>query len=234
MLSIQALTVSLSVIPEELSPRDPLLSPMIGLALFAGFLLIALSKLIKPNVFEALAVATLKVQGLSAYLRDVFPLNRGGSFLLILNYIVSFSLVLYLMADFSLFKVHYQWWEACIVPGALLLWSLGSMLTIGLITGERQVFAEPLAMKIVGAEILGLLYFSLALVLSLYSIEEDLFIQIVVFAFVIESAIRLIKSIASVVVAGISWYYIILYFCTLEILPLFVVYYALLKDFVDN
>lgn len=234
MLSIQALIVPLSVIPEELTPRDPLLSPMIGLALFAGFLLIALSKLIKPNVFEALAISTLKVQGLHAYLRDAFPLNRGGSFLLILNYMVSFALVLYLMTDFSLFKVHYEWWEACIVPAALLLWSLGSMFTIGLITGERQVFTEPLAMKIVGAEILGLFYFAMALVLSLYSIEESLFIQIVVFAFAIESGIRLIKSMAAVVTTGISWYYIILYFCTLEILPLFVVYYALLRDFVDN
>ena len=234
MLSFQALIVSLSVIPEELSPRDPLLSPMIGLALFMGFLLIALSKLIKPNVFEALTIATVKVQGLHSYLRDVFPLNRGGSFLLMLNYIISFALVLYLMADFSIFKVQYEWWAACLVPGVLLIWPLASMLVIGLITGERQVFSEPLAMKIVGAEILGLFYFIMALVLSLYSIEEGLFIEIVVFAFAIESLIRLIKSIVSVVGAGVSWYYIILYFCTLEILPLFVAYYVLLRNFVDN
>jgi len=42
---------------------------------------------------------------------------------------------------------------------------------------------------------------------------------------------RLLKNSLAVLTAGVPWYYLILYFCTLEILPLFVAYYYLLRNF---
>lgn len=185
----------------------------------------------KANMFEALASSTIKVQGIQAYLRESFPLNRRASLLLIVNYLVSFALVLYLVNDFSVVHIEYEWWVNLLVPAALLAWSLISMLFVGLLSGERQVFAEPLAMKVVGAEILGIIYFVLGLISTLYPIDETLFLQIVVGVFLLESILRIFKSILSVMSRGVSWYYIILYFCTLEILPLFVAYYVILRDF---
>jgi hypothetical protein len=222
------------VIPEALTPRDPVFSPLIGLALFLSFVLVSMSKLMKANMFEALATSAIKVQGIQAYLRESFPLNRRASFLLLANYLISFGLVLYLLSDLSLFRLRYEWWVNLIVPAALLFWSVLSMLFVGLLSGERQVFAEPLSMKIVGAQMLGIIYFVLALISTLYPIDELLFVQIVLGIFLLESVLRIFKSILVVLARGVSWYYIILYFCTLEILPLFVAYYVILRDFSGN
>ncbi len=230
----EVLTIGLSVVPEELTPRGQTLSPAVGIALFAAFILIALSKLVKSDVFENLLLSNAKISGLQTYLRESFPLFRGGSFLLLFNYLLSFGLVLYMMNGFASMHMDYQWWTALLVPAVLLLWPLGSMFAVGLLTGERQVFADPIAMKMVGSEMLGLVYFVLALVLALYAFDEILFIEIVIGAFAIESSLRIVKSIASAVASGVSWYYIILYFCTLEILPLFVAYYVLLRDFIQS
>ena len=87
-------------------------------------------------------------------------------------------------------------------------------------------------MKVLGAQSIGLVYFICALVWVLNPNYQETLIQVVVGAFVIESFIRIIKSVLVVYGQGVSWYYIILYFCTLEMLPLFVVYYFVVQDFV--
>jgi len=231
-MSIAAIgTVILTTIPSELTTREPLLTPMVGIALSASFLLISFAKLIKSDIFVSLAVSNVKIQSLQAYIRESYPLNKGGPLLLLLNYLLSFSLILYIISGFQQVELNNELYLIGLIPLALLAWSLGSMFVIGLISGERQVFAEPLAMKVVGTQLLGVVYFVLALILSLHSISEMLFISIVFWAFAVETIVRLYKSIIAVYSRGVSWYYIILYFCTLEILPLFVAYYLLLRDF---
>lgn len=185
-------------------------------------------------MFEALATSVIKVQGVQSYLRESFPLQRRASWLLIANYLISFGLVLFLAKEFSPFKLNYEWWVNLLIPAALLAWAIISMLFVGILTGERQIFIEPLAMKIVGAQMLGIFYFVLALISTLYALDQTLFLQIVVGAFLIESLVRIFKSVVVVMAQGVSWYYIILYFCTLEILPLFVAYYVILKGFTGN
>jgi hypothetical protein len=231
-MSIAAIgTVILTTIPSELTARETLLTPTVGIALSASFLLISFAKLIKSDIFVSLAMSNLKIQGLQAFIRESYPLNKAGSLLLLLNYLLSFSLILHIISGFQQVQLNYELYLIGLVPLALFGWSIGSMFIIGLISGERQVFAEPLAMKVVGTQFLGVVYFVLALILSLHSISEVLFISIVFWAFVVESVIRLYKSVIAVYSRGVSWYYIILYFCTLEILPLFVAYYLLLRDF---
>lgn len=229
-----SLYIALSVVPDALTPRDTVFSPLIGLALFLSFTLVSMSKLMKANMFEALATSAIKIQGLQPYLRESFPLNRQASLLLIVNYVISFGLVLHLAMEFSAIKFSYEWWVNLLIPAALLAWSFVSMLFVGLLTGERQVFAEPLAMKIVGVQLLGIIYFVLGLVSTLYPIDESLFLQIVIGIFLLETVLRIFKSVLAVLGRGVSWYYIILYFCTLEILPLFVAYYVMMQDFSGN
>ena len=223
--------VILAAIPDELTLRESLLTPAVGLGLFAAFLLISLAKLLKTDIFVSLLVSNTKVQSLQAYIRESHPLNKGGSILLLINYLLSFSLVLYIISGFSRIEMNNELLLIGLIPLGLLLWSLGSMFVLGLITGERQVFTEPLAMKIVGTQALGVLYFVIALILSLHSFGERFFLSVVFWAFIVETGVRLFKSIRVVYLHGVSWYYIILYFCTLEILPLFVAYYLLLRDF---
>lgn len=221
----------LSMVPGELTLRDSMFTPLVGIGLFTAFLLISFSKLLESNIFSSLLISNIKIQGLQSYIRDSHPLNKGGSILLIANYFLSFSVVLYMISGYSNIELNNELLLVGIIPVALMLWSVGSMNVIALVTGERSVFYEPIAFKMVGMQLLGILYFIIALVLSLHSFGESVFLSIVVWVFLAETVIRLFKSIIVVYSRGVSWYYIILYFCTLEILPLFVAYYALLRDF---
>jgi hypothetical protein len=80
-------------------------------------------------------------------------------------------------------------------------------------------------MKVLGAQTLGLFYFIYALVWVLNSSYHEALLSLIVWTFVLESVLRLIKSVKTVYGHGVSWYYIILYLCTLEILPFFVLFY---------
>ena len=231
MILTRGVPIALSMVPSELTLRDSMFTPLVGISLFTAFLLISFSKLLDSNIFSSLLISNIKIQGLQNYIRESHPLNKGGSILLIANYFISFSIVLYMISGYGNIELNNELILVGIIPIALMLWSLGSMNIIALVTGERSVFYEPIAFKMVGMQLLGIFYFITALVLSLHSFGESVFLSIVIWGFIVETIFRLLKSVIVVYLHGVSWYYIILYFCTLEILPLFVAYYVLLRDF---
>jgi hypothetical protein len=148
-----------------------------------------------------------------------------------LNYLFATTTALLILFGLPKFQTELRMDYALFIPLGILIWSLGSMYFTQLITGEKNVFVEPIIMKLVGAQFLGLLYFMLSLMWVLNSFDQNIFINIVLWAFIIESVLRLFKSISVVYLQGVSFYYIILYFCTLEILPLIVAYYFIFGDF---
>ena len=223
---------SLTIIPEELTLRNPMITPWVGLGLFLALVLLSLAKFLQPNVFRTLAIASFKMSGIHSYLQESFPQNKGGALFLLVNYILSFGLTLYVASGFDLISADVSSWKlSLILPIFLLVWPLFSMVTVGFITGTPSVFKEIIELKLLGAELLGLFYFVVVLAISLHPVEQTLYFNLIVWGFVIESALRLFKSTIVILGQGVAWYYIILYFCTLEILPLFVVYYLLMRSF---
>jgi uncharacterized membrane protein (UPF0136 family) len=99
-----------------------------------------------------------------------------------------------------------------------------------LLSGASGVFAGPIILKIIGAQFLGLVYFLCAVLWLFISGQGVMFAQLALFLFFAETGFRVLKSIILVLKQGISWYYIILYLCTLEILPLLMIYFTLVKD----
>lgn len=214
-----------TVIPDALTLRDPSFNFAVGIALFASVLLLATARAVQPNIYAAMATGLLKVKGVRAFMRDAMPLGGRPSILLIVNYWIAFSLIVYFLGKHVAFESINLYLLAGIVPPAILLTHLGSMVVMGRITGERDVFRAPIVMKLLGAQLLGLVYFLCALVWVLQPDYVDITIQVVFWAFLLESGFRIVKSISVVLSLGVSWYYIILYFCTLEILPFLVCYY---------
>jgi Domain of unknown function (DUF4271) len=231
MISVGTVLLSLNLIPNELTLRDQSITTLIGFGLFASFLLIAFAKLLRSDVYLTLAISSVKIQGVYSYIRETHPLNKGGSILLLINCLLCFSMVLYILGSFGNVEIGNEILLVLIIPFILLIWPLACMIVVGGITGEKHALTEPIIMKLIGAQLLGLVYFIVGMAWVLNFLEEKLFFQIVVWAFVLEMILRLFKSITAVYLKGVSWYYIILYFCTLEILPLFVVYYYWIRDF---
>jgi hypothetical protein len=221
------------LIPSELSSRDHLFSYEVGILLSISFLLIAFARLARPNIYAAVSIGMIKTSGLRTHIRETFPLNKRGSILLLVNYLLSTTLVLYLFMDqFQINRLD-QLVIAGAAPLVLLVGNIACLRVTGWITGEYNRLKEPVIMKILGAQVLGILYFLCALVWVLNSSYQDVLTQVIIWTFIIESSLRVIKGVTTVYNNGVSWYYIILYFCTLEILPLFVVYYFVLQNFVD-
>jgi hypothetical protein len=220
-------------LPDELGLRYHSITLEIGVAMFVAFLLLSYARLARPNIYAAVSVGMFKVSGLPSYIKESMPLMERASILLLVNYLLSTSIILYLVsADYVDYRPE-QLIISVTVPIVLIIGHLGSMRLVGWVTGERGVFRDPQIMKVLGAQVLGIVYFICALIWLLNPAYQDVLVQIVVWSFIVENALRILKSIAIVYAQGVSWYYIILYFCTLEILPLFVVYYFVMQNFID-
>ncbi|MDG1147183.1 MAG: DUF4271 domain-containing protein [Crocinitomicaceae bacterium] len=221
----------LSVIPTELTLRDHPITMVIGIGLFTSFVLIALAKLIKTDVYFTMLMSLTKTKGLRAYTREAYPVNKTDTLILILNYLVATSTVLLIIVGLPTVHSDYEVELSMVAPIAVLAWSIGGMFLTVLITGEKNVFVEPVIMKLVGAQFLGIFYFVISLLWVLNSFDQTLLIKMTLGAFVLESILRLSKSISVVYRQGVSYYYIILYFCTLEILPISIAYYVVVGEF---
>lgn len=217
-------------IPQELILRDHPITLVVGLGMLLSFILIALAKLIQADIYLALTVSFFKNKGLSNFLRESFPIQKTGSILLLINYWVSFSILLLIVFKSELLKIDSNIWLVVFLPLGIFLYNVISFYIVGLFSGESAIVQTPLLMKINGAQILGIGCAILVFLVSLHFIDESLFIKLSISLFVFEMVIRLFRSLVYVFSQGVSWYYIIMYFCTLEILPLLMTYYVLLAD----
>ena len=226
-----SLHLVLNVIPSELTLRDHPITILIGTGLCISFLLIAFAKLVKADVYFTMLSALTKMKGLGANTREAYPVNKAASFFLVINNIVATATILLILFSSSTVQADYSTELSILVPLALLSWHIGAMYFVRLITDEKSVFVEPIIMKIVGAQFLGLFYFITSLMWALDPFDQIILINIILWSFLIENSTRLFKSISAVYHQGVSLYYIILYFCTLEILPMIVVYYFIFGGF---
>lgn len=193
--------------------------------MFVSLLLLAMARARQVNVYASVSIGMLKTQSLRVFLRETMPLQGGASLLLLFNYWIASGLILYLIADYYALSVLNKWIVSVTAPIALLFFQLFSMIITGWVTGEREVFKTPIAMKLIGTQFLGVIYFLCALFWVLQPDYVNITLDVVVWAFLIESAFRILKSVSVVIRQGVAWYYIILYFCTLEILPFMVFYF---------
>ena len=212
-------------IPESLTLRDTSFSWVIGVALFVSLALMAAARARQANVYYAVSAGMLKTQTVRLFFREVMPLRSGASMLLLLNYWVATGLLVYLIAEHFEFTVLNSWFAAIMVPVAMLFFHFFSMIFSGWISGEVDIFKAPIAMKLIGAQVSGILYFLCATFWILQPDYVEFTFQVVIWLFFAESLVRVLKSVSVVLRQGATWYYIILYFCTLEILPFLVIYY---------
>jgi len=225
------ITISDDVIPNELMLRFHSLEWMMGYVLFLAFITLAIARFARAGIYQSLVVANGKFQGVVSFVRETMPLGKPSSLLLLLNYALSAGAICYLYVQGNHKIQLSNNVLVFILPISLLIWNLACFQLTRWLTGTSGVFDEPITLKIIGSQFLGLIYFFCAVLWLFISGQETMFAQLVLILFFAESAFRVVKSINLVLKRGVSWYYIILYFCTLEILPLLMVYFALTRNF---
>jgi hypothetical protein len=212
-------------VPGSLLVKEPVYSWWIGVLLFLAVLFLAVARVLHERIYPQLVVGMLKTQNLRVYLRENLPLVGGGAFFLLLNYWLSFGVLIYFLLATYPTETLNKALVAAVTPVTLLAFQTLSLTLAGWITGERQLFKAPIAMSYLGAQVLGVLFTICAIVWVLQPNWQIHIRDTIIVSFLLERAFRIIKSSYVVLKNGVSWYYIILYFCTLEILPYLAVFY---------
>jgi hypothetical protein len=102
---------------------------------------------------------------------------------------------------------------------------------VGIISGENKSINIPITETVILYETFGIILFFVALCWMLNPHLSVLFLKVFGGIILLEMIVRFSKCVLSVLKRGVVWYYIILYLCTLEILPLVVVYLYLKVNF---
>lgn len=209
-------------------PRSHTAGWLMGYVLFVAFIALSVARLAREGIFQALVVANMKWKGVVSFVRDAMPLGKLSSLLLIVNYVLASGAVCYFFY-LERFEGNQPITELAVFlfPLGLLLWNLVCLVVTSWVSGATNVFAGPIALKLIGAQSLGLLYFFLAVMWMFSTNQAQLFGLLALLLFFLESFFRIVKSANLVLAQGVSWYYLILYFCTLEILPLLMIYIVL-------
>jgi hypothetical protein len=101
----------------------------------------------------------------------------------------------------------------------------------GSLSGEMKRLHVPVLNTLTVSQFSGLLFSIIALFWIMNPNADKLFLSLYLALICLKSITRVLKNSTNVLSSGVRWYYLMLYFCTLEILPLFVGVYYVVKNF---
>ena len=201
---------------------------VLGLLLFCVSI-IALSKFNNSDLFRNVTKSFFRFKLLENNFNDQTRISLWTSMLLNLNFIISLTICFFLAcSNFVSFN------------GALF-YALGLS---AYFVGVQQISFR-LATSLSGDNIiseaianltkqiwhmLGLLFLIISLIWALNQQLSANFMLLYFFILFIIIVFRYVKGIFLCYKLGIKWYYLILYLCTLEIMPTFLLYYFIIKD----
>lgn len=219
-------------VPTHLLLRQNNLSHQVIPLVVLSFVIITFSKFQNQSIFNSLFKLIFANKNFEQILKEDLKIASSGSIALIINYFLIVSTCVFLSIEA---KMDISTGKAIFIslgiPTAVFLFQIISLALIGAVTKETKIITAPLLETTVISEFIGFLLFFLALIWVLNPRYTDYFLLTFGFILCLGFLIRFIKSLSSVLRKGVSWYYIILYFCTLEILPFVIVYYYASKNF---
>jgi hypothetical protein len=157
-----------------------------------------------------------------------------SSIILLVNYFIGFGLCLFLVIHrIIVTNDGLSLIIATSLPIGLFLIELVGPIIVGILTGEIKKISISVINTITGNQFFGLILSLLALFWIMNPLLNFWFLLVFIALICLKYLLRLFKSSYGVLINGVSWYYLILYFCTLEILPLFVAYNYVIKNFIE-
>ncbi len=215
-------------IPTHLGIREENLSHLILPLLIFSFFLLSFSKFYNSSIFKSLFKLLISGKNFDQIMREELRISSLSSITMIINYFCIATCCVFL----SIYN-DFDWGKFQLISLALFLpiivvgFQLLNYWIVGWVSKEVKIALRPIHETFIVTQLLGLIFFFLALVWILNPQFDVLFYELFIWLSIAGFVYRSLKSIYVVFLKGVSWYYIILYFCTLEILPLLVliVYY---------
>lgn len=211
---------------------------ILGLMLFISFLLLALAKRLEPQILGVTIQSFFTLGTPESLQKFDARFNSTAFILLSILFFISLLVCSTLFIQHSgifqdryliFFGITLSGWSvsvsALLIIFLLIVYNFFGLFFTSWLTGEYNLIRIFITQSWVNLLFFGLVFFLLGLIWLLNpSINKELFH---VFVYVVSAffTFRFLKLLTASLMQGIKWYYIILYLCTLEILPIVVLYY---------
>ena len=206
--------------PGELILREQLFeNDLIYPFLFSG-LLIGSVKWIYPDIFRFVFQSLFRRASISgSTIREDTNALKRASGLLLLNYFLVAGTIAYMVGLY--FELEQKKW-LIYIPIIYYVFIHSGLIITGFFTGESQRLAENKKIINLIHQFSGLLLLPIGLAWLLNTSYSDKMINLLLIVIGFVLLVRIFKGFICAIQNKISWYYIILYLCTLEIWPLLI------------
>ena len=222
----------ISSVPMELDLRVQSFTLILTGILASSLLLVILARIRNSKAIPTVLSSFLKNSSIDQHFKENMRMESLSSIFLILNYFVCFSVCLFLFFS-RMLSLDFVWAIvlSVFIPVGLFVLDTLNIILVGAITGESKKLQSSLIITLSLNQFFGL-FLSLISLLWIMNPEFNA-IYVVVFGIllVLHYLMRVLKNTLAILINGVSWYYLILYFCTLEILPLYSAYYYVASNF---
>jgi len=197
-------------------------------SLFAIFILLTIARINNPLFITTLSRSLYKNRNIQKIIFEELPLSRVTNFCLVSIFLISFSIICSFLISESF---HVYGWLNWVIAVSLPLYLLPApqlyLTLVELVTGESNFSKEIKLTNRIICESLGLFGVLLLLIWIFNQYAHWYVINLTFYLIGAAYIYRIFRGFAFAFSKGLPWYYIILYFCTFELLPLYIVYYYL-------
>jgi Domain of unknown function (DUF4271) len=197
--------------------------------LLISLILIVLAKATNTQSYSVVFKLFFISRKAEARIKDSWSLLGSPAWFLALNFIITFAHSLYLFYSENQGESLFAVLLSLAIAFGFFILAFVAMALIAFLTGERIIYQTPMQTTWVLPQFVGIVFFLLNLIWVLNpEYSEYLKIGFLVFFFLL-SIKRFVRSSLFLLKHKVEWYYILLYLCTLEILPLSILGWFLLE-----
>lgn len=188
--------------------------------LLVSLLLIVFSKAGNTQSFRVLLKIFFQPGQTESQKREGWPMLGSPAWFLAFNFVITLAHSIYLIISDkqgeSLTSIVY----ALGISLGFFMLAFVAMSFVAFLTGLKSIYQVPLQTTWVLPQFVGLIFFLLNLIWVLNPSYADILVLLLFTLFFLLNFKRIIRSSLFLLRKGVEWYYILLYLCTLEILPI--------------
>lgn len=205
----------------ELIERQTHLSSFLLVSILIFGTMISLVKMNYANLFGSIGAGFFKFKAQEKLLNESNRIGQGSSIVMHLNFVYSVSLCFFLLFfDGNNFRLAFL--TSIVFTFCLLLIQHTGCRLISIISGEAKIIENGIVINRQVSFFSGILLLILALFWIL-NLRYRIFFMLIFFIILgLTFIFRLSKGLLFAFRFGYSWYYVFLYLCTVEVLPVFI------------
>ena len=205
----------------ELLERQTHLTSILLFVILACSAIVGAGRINNPNFFTAISSGFFKFKIQDKSFNENMRISQGATIALVINFIISISLCFFLLI-FEKNNYSFAAISGILLVGFLILLQQVGFRVVSIFSGQTGISESGALITRQTWFFSGILYLLLSLLWLLNLKFKTIFVVVFVSILAISSLFRILKGLLFAFWGGFSWYYIFLYLCTFEILPVFI------------